>query len=267
MEILASLRRRWILAYLLLLITLGGTAAAYLKLPWTYQSESSIVFLVPKNVAKSFGGNPYLAFNTTLNETADVVRYETMDERTVDSLAQQGYTSSYLVSDATDTAGPVLIVTVTGHDQAAVEHTLQGVTNEVSTKLAGLQVGLTPGNLIRDAIITFTPKATVLTSKKVKDLVVALGLGLVLTIAIPVLTDAQRARPAPAGDGQMIMDGRARQWEAREQVRLTEGRKRSRDDLLRPGVPVGQRRPASAPDEPGRSDSRHPVSSQDDRSR
>lgn len=190
MELLSGLRRRWILASLLLLVTLAGTAYALFKLPSTYQSQSSIVFLVPKNVTKSLGGNPYLAFNSTLNQTADVVRYETQDVRTVDMLAAQGYSSKYLVTDAIDTSGPVLIVTVTGHNKELVEHTLRGVTTEVNAKLDTIQAGLSNANKIRDVVITFTPNATPLTSKKARPLAALAAAGFMLTVGIPLIVDA-----------------------------------------------------------------------------
>jgi hypothetical protein len=191
---MSSLRRRWLLTCVLLLLTLAASAGIWKKLPPTYQSVSSIVFLVPESTAKAFGGNPYLAFNGTLNQTADVVRYETNDVRTANSLKAQGYPSSYLVTDAADTSGPVLIVTVTGSSETGVEHTLYGVTSEVSTKLETLQTGLAADNEITDKVITFMPEPSYLKSKKEKPTLLLLALGLVLTVSIPVVVDAQRAR-------------------------------------------------------------------------
>jgi hypothetical protein len=199
-ELMSSLRRNWILASILLVITLAGSAALYKKLPATYQAESSVVLLAPKNVAKVYGGNPYLAFNSAINQTADVVRYETNDARTVKALGDLGYASTYLVTDAIDTSGPVLVVTVTGHGKAVVEKTLGGVTNELTAKLSSLQQGITTNNKITDVVITFTPAPKVLSSKKLRPLSVAAGLGLILTIGIPVIVDsARRRRPANNG--------------------------------------------------------------------
>jgi hypothetical protein len=190
MTLLSSLRRRWILACALFLLTLAGTAYGLLKLPSTYQSTSSVVFLAPKNAAKAYGGNPYLAFNSTLNMTADVVRYETNDSRTVTLLSSRGYTASYLVTDATDTAGPVLIVTVTGKNKTMVESTLSAATSEISAKLEGLQTNLTAANKIHSLVITFEEQPTVLTSKKARPISVIAGGGIALSIAITLLVDA-----------------------------------------------------------------------------
>jgi hypothetical protein len=194
MELVAALRRQWILTCVLLVLTLAGAAGALVKLPWTYQSTGNVVFLVSKNSAKTFGGNPYLGFNAALNQTADVVRYEVMDVNTANYLAAQGYSSSYLITDAIDTAGPVLLVTVTGHDKTAAEHTLDGVLNEISVKLNSLQDGLAPDNKIRDLVVGTTPEAKKLVSKKARPLLEVVGLGVIFTVAIPLVVDAVRTR-------------------------------------------------------------------------
>jgi hypothetical protein len=194
MELVAALRRQWILTCALLVLTLVGAAGALVKLPWTYQSTGNVVFLVSKNSAKTFGGNPYLGFNAALNQTADVVRYEVMDVNTANHLASQGYSSSYLITDAIDTAGPVLLVTVTGHDKTGVEHTLYGVLNEISVKLSSVQLGLAPDNKIRDLVLSTTPQAKKLVSKKARPLLEVVGLGFIFTVAIPLVVDAVRTR-------------------------------------------------------------------------
>lgn len=194
MEILSSLRRQWILTSALVVLTVIGTAYALVKLPWTYEAKSSVVFLIPTQETKSFGGNPYLGFSQSLNETADVVRYEVMDVATANQLAAQGYTSTYLVADAVDTSGPVLDVTVTGKDKDGTVHTLSGVTSEISTKLTQLQVGIPSAKRIRDLVINYTPQASRVASKKARPLIVVVFVGLIMTVGIPVVVDAVRQR-------------------------------------------------------------------------
>ena len=200
MDLVSSLRRRWILASILLLLTLGGSAFAWFTLSPTYQAASSVVFLATNNAVKLAGGNPYLAFTSGLNLTADLVRYQTMDINTAQSLAARGDTSTYLVADATDTACLVLNVTVTGHNKANVEKTLLDVTNEISTRLNAVQASLNVNSKIKDSVVTIAPEPTLQKSKKVKPLLVAFALGLVLTIAIPVMVDGQRVQRKPKDD-------------------------------------------------------------------
>jgi hypothetical protein len=180
-------------------MTLVITVAAALKLPSTYQAESSVLLLASKALSRSFGGNPYLAFNATLNQTGDVVRYETMDLRTVSFLASHGYTASYLVADAIDTNGPVLTTTVTGHDPAAVEHTLYGVTREISDKLRAVQGGIGTNNMIRSTVISFAPSASVLRTKKARPVVAVLALGIILSLTITQVVDTILTRRRTLG--------------------------------------------------------------------
>jgi hypothetical protein len=203
MDLWSRLRRRWILACSLLLLTLIATTYSLLKLPSTYQSTSSVVFLVSKNAAKYYGGNSYMAFTSALNITADVVRYGTNDTRTVSLLSSEGYKASYLVTDATDTSGPVLIATVTGKNKAMVEHTLYGVTNEIGAKLQELQANITPNNKIQSLVITFNWQPTVVASKKARPISVIAGAGVALSIGIPFFIDAiliSRRNTKNAGD-------------------------------------------------------------------
>ena len=123
-----------------------------------------------------------------------------MDVRTVNALAAAGYTGTYQIVDAIDTSGPVLTITVTGHDKATVEHTLRGVTDMIDSKLSSLQTGLNSVNTIRDLVISFAPKATSASGKKVRSLSIVVGVGLVLTLGITMIVDATiiRRRMQPA---------------------------------------------------------------------
>jgi hypothetical protein len=193
MESFRILRRRWILTTLLLLLALGGTAAATYKLPRTYVAASSVVLLTSPNSSKSNGGNPYLSFNGSLSPTGDVVRYEVMDTGTARLLATEGYTAPYVITNAVDTSGPVLLVTVTGSNKTAVEQTMLGVTAELRAKLQELQAGITPGNRITMTTLALGP-AKLQRSKLARPLVVIFAFGMVLAFAIPLLVDARVTR-------------------------------------------------------------------------
>lgn len=205
---LRTLRKRWALTLLLLLLTLLATAALA-KRPGPYQSESQVVLLPSKASAKTFGGNPYLSFAGSISLTADLIRREVMDPRTVLALATQGYTSGYSVVDDPDTSGPVLDVVVDGNSSYSVEHTLNGVTAEVSTKLAALQTGIKPADRITSLVVSDDPQPSLKLSKKARPLAIVVGLGLVLTIAIPQLFDAALTRRRGARYGRQRRLGQA----------------------------------------------------------
>ena len=118
---------------------------ALVKLPWTYTAAAEVMLLPSKNLAQTYGGNPFLAFNSTINETADVIRYEATDMRTAQVLAAAGYTQGYTITDAVDTSAPILLITATGSDAGAVEHTLTGVVNKTIHPAGKPAVQLQPG--------------------------------------------------------------------------------------------------------------------------
>jgi len=261
MQSLRILRRRWILTTLLLLLALGGAAGAFKKLPHTYISTSTVVLLASQNASKANGGNPFLSFNSSLPLTADVIRRELLDPRTALDLATKGYTAGYLVTDAPDTTGPVLLITVTGHDKAAVEHTLYGVTAEIGTKLLDLQANITPRNQIRVVTLSVTPQAKLSISKLARPLVVILGFGLLLTFAIPLIVDAQisrrrpreAARPSPEARSLPDRDG----YDRRQRPPGERPRPRPRPQEHQPAgrdLPVGRDLPPgrAMPPPPGR---------------
>jgi hypothetical protein len=183
-----ALRRQWILTAGLLLLTLAATVALALR-PGPYQAASQVVLLPSKTASKASGNNPYLSFGQSLTLTADVVRRLVMDPRTALELAGRGATGSYVVADDPTTAGPVLDVTVVAKSTSTTERTLQVVTSQIAVQLSKLQAGISPANKITSLVISYDPKAAPYTSKKLRPLVVVLGLGLVLTIAIPLAVD------------------------------------------------------------------------------
>jgi hypothetical protein len=176
------------------LLALAAAAAAVVKLPWTYTAQSTVVLLASPHASKAVAGNPYLAFDSSITLTADVVRRELMDPRTVQDLAGHGYTASYTVVDAPDTTGPVLLVTASGSNKAAVEHTLHGVTSEVATKLNELQSNVAPDNQIGDEVVAMSPQPSLSKGKKARPLAVILALGLALTFVVPQIVDRRAAR-------------------------------------------------------------------------
>ena len=205
MGVMKTLRKRWAITLVMILFTVVVTGGAYAALPSTYQAKANVILLPSKTLAKTAGGNPYLAFDSTLNQASDVIRYEVTDARTAVALQAAGYTQSYAIADAIDTSAPVLLITVTGKNAGSVENTLTGVTSAISTKLAGEQTDITTPNKIRSEVITFSPQPTKVASKKLRSVLMVFAVALLLTFAVPLSVDAtaiRRRRRASNGSGQ-----------------------------------------------------------------
>jgi len=186
-----TLRRRWILTTSLLLLTLLGTAVIWVKKPGPYQAESMVVLIPSHQSSLLNGNNPYLSFGGSENIAGDIVLRQMMAPQAVTALAAQGYGESYEIVDDPATTGPILDITVTGSNQSAVESTLQGVTAATQAKLTALQAYLKPTDRITSMVASRDPSAHLLVSKKARLVVLVLGLGLILTYAIPQVVDAE----------------------------------------------------------------------------
>jgi hypothetical protein len=197
MDLVASgrtLRRRWILTSFLFLLTVVAALAAWVKLPGPYQAESMTVLYPSQQASKLNGDNPLMSFGGSLNVAGDIVLREVSAPSYAAQLAAHGYTSSFTIADDPNTTGPILDVTVTGKNQGQVEQTLNGVTAAVKNQLAAIQQNYKPANRITSQVVSTQPTPQLLVSKKARTIVIVLGLGLVLTFAIPQVVDAEIAK-------------------------------------------------------------------------
>jgi capsular polysaccharide biosynthesis protein len=193
---LRVLRRYWLLTIFLLLVTLAGTAAVVFVLPWSYQAQSTMVLLPSRNASQTNGFNPYLSFDSSVTNTAFLMGVVVTGPASRQALVSQGDTGTYTIGLSPDTDGPVLIATATAPTKSDAENTLKAVTAAVGANLHQLQVdkGVLPKNQIQFQVAAITSHATVLVSKKAKTVVLALALGLFLTVGVPMLVDARAAR-------------------------------------------------------------------------
>jgi len=191
---LHTLRKHWILTSVLVLLTLVAAMGAWTKISGPYQSSSQVVFLASEQTSKPNGNNPYLSFDDTLITTADIVRRQVLDPRIVAALAARGFTDTYDIEDDPLGIGPVLDVTATGPTKAGAMATQAAVTAEVQNQLQELQTDLLPKDQITSMVVTSTPKATLMVSKKARPVVAVLVVGFILILAIPQVVDAVQNR-------------------------------------------------------------------------
>jgi hypothetical protein len=191
-EIFHVWRRRPILTAILIAAVFAGCAAALVKLPRTYQSDSSVVLLASRSAARQNGGNPFLNFSPSLTLTADVLSRELMAPGITRSLAARGFAGKYTVAlppYTTSTTGSVLVVTVTGHDNNSVQRTLHAVTTQISTELTTLQDHVAQRDRIRAATISISPRATLSVSGIARELAIVVAPGLLIALGFPVFLD------------------------------------------------------------------------------
>ena len=249
-----TLRRRWILTTLLLLLTLAATALIWVKKPGPYQAESMVALIPSHQSSIVNGNNPYLSFGGSENIAGDIVLRQMMAPQTVAALADRGYGESYEIVDDPATSGPILDITVTGSNQSAVESTLQGVTVATRAQLNALQAYLKPTDRITSIVASQDPSAHLLISKKARLVVVVLGLGLILTYAIPQVVDAEINRRRSRRGGRRatppdFVTSAREQWATHT---AEDASPATREPAARPQQPVARpQQPAGGPHQSG----------------
>jgi hypothetical protein len=188
--------RRWLSAALCGLIMIGLGAGVVL-VPWTSRGEASVVFLSSRLVSKQSGGNPYLVFAASLTVTAEVVGRRLMDDETVQAMRRQGYTASYVVEIAPDSAGPVLSITVTSTDPKATEATLTALEAAVNSQLDTLQNGIPPDARVTAKVVSSTTRPLRVSRPKIQLLGEILIAGLALSAGLLLLLQALADRRRP----------------------------------------------------------------------
>jgi hypothetical protein len=190
---------------------LAGFMATVTGLPGTYHSQASVVLLASRAAAGQVGGNPYLSFSPSLTLSADAVSRAMMAPATSQQLAARGFTASYTVAFptyATATTGSVLLITVTGHDQAVVQSTLRAVTAATGAMLRRLQGRVRPRDEIRVITLSSAPVPQLDVGQTARPIAMIALLGLLLVGAGPLAVDGwlsrRRAKLANQGAGRSI---------------------------------------------------------------
>ena len=202
-EILLVLRRRW---YLMVPLTLLGLLAGgylYVKVPASYESQSSVALLDSTAVAKlapTFG-NPISNAGGALVVTADVLIRTLESSDSVQDLRGLGVTDPYTVAFAAGASGPLLTLTITGVDRTKVLHETDTLTTFAGAQLTALQIASdVPSVYMVTAAPVVLPQTPVMQSKS-KDQYVAgvsilgIGSGFLLSFVTESIMLARRRRP------------------------------------------------------------------------
>lgn len=204
MDLLDSFRillRRWWLTLPLLAITLTGLVAGVVMVPWKYKSEATVVLLSSRLQAKQTGGNPWLAFDSSLTVTAEVLGREIMDGRTADALRRQGNTAGYKVGIAADSTGPVLVVEVEGPNREVTQNTLNAVLKLIPARLDDIQNqgAVVSYARIRPDTVSASSRPQLVVKDKIRTLLMGLFAGLVVTIGVPLFAESLAVRRRRSG--------------------------------------------------------------------
>ncbi|MGW7820456.1 chain length determinant protein [Streptomyces puniciscabiei] len=199
-EIVRAMRRRWYVLLPGLLLTAGLIVGVALMVPVTYQSQSTVVLLNSQKATVAYDGNPFLSAQTSLTGMADSLARNLNSDGSVRDLKSRGASGTFAAKLADNAQGPLLWLTVTGTDKAAVLASDKILTAYAGERLDQFQQqqSVAPKAMIRMTTIVPPQNPVAQTKTRIEYLVMAGCLGLVLSLAAVFYVEA-RKRPHKPG--------------------------------------------------------------------
>lgn len=198
-ELLAAIRRRWLLAAIGVVLTAALTAAAYLTTKPTFEITSTMLVLPPASMvdAKS---NPYLQLSG-LQQTVDLVGVALSDQSTQLQMREVSKNASYTVKADAASSSPILVIDVKDATPESAAKVRDLLVSAVPQRLDSMQnqLNVTAKNRVTTTVLTSDEKAVEVGRQRLRSAVVAAGFGLLLTLVGVALYDARRQRRVGAG--------------------------------------------------------------------
>jgi len=202
-EIFRVMCRRWYVLLPGLLLSAGLTVAVALVVPVTYQSQSTVVLLNSQKATVAYDGNPFLSTQTSLTGMADSLARNLNSDASVRELKSRGAKGTFEAKLADNAQGPLMWLTVTGTDQAAVLSSDRILTSYAKERLEQFQDQQSVAEKARIRMTTIVAPQTPVaqTKTRLEYMVMAGGLGLVLSMVATFYVEARRrSRPAAPAD-------------------------------------------------------------------
>ncbi|MQY36729.1 hypothetical protein SRB17_47310 [Streptomyces sp. RB17] len=193
-EIFRVMRRRWYVLLPGLLLTAGLIVGVALMVPVTYQSQSTVVLLNSQKATVAYDGNPFLSTETSLTGMADSLARNLNSDGSVRELKSRGATGTFGAKLADNAQGPLMWLTVTGTDRAAVLASDRILTTYAQQRLDQFQEqqSVAPKAMIRMTTIVPPQNPVAQTKTRLEYMVMAGCLGLVLSLVGVFYVEARR---------------------------------------------------------------------------
>jgi hypothetical protein len=196
-EICRIMGRRWYVLLPGLLLTVALTVAASVATPVKYQSQSTVMLLNSQKATVAFDGNPFLSTQTSLTGMADSLARNLNSDASIADLHAQGATGTSAAKIADNAQGPLMWLTVTGTDKAAVLRSDELFTVYARKRLADFQAqqSVAAQAMIRMTTIVPPQNPVAQTKTRLEYLILAALVGLVISMVATFYVEARFRRP------------------------------------------------------------------------
>ncbi|MEE4544755.1 chain length determinant protein [Streptomyces sp. V4-01] len=209
-EIVRIMRRRWYVLLPGLLLTVALTAGAYVKVPVTYKSQSTVVLLNSQKATVAFNGNPFLSTQLSLNGMADSLARNLNSDAAIAHLRSEGVSCPTEAKIADNALGPLMWLTATGSDKDAVLSADRLLTSYAAVRLRQFQddQAVTSQAMIRMATIVPPQNPVAQNKTRYEYLVLAALMGIVVSMVATFYVDARLRAPGGRGTRRRTSGGR-----------------------------------------------------------
>lgn len=192
-EIFGAIARRWYVAVIGLVLTVGAGWQIYQTNPPEFTANGLVLFLPPTGdpaVPETAGSNPFLQL-AGLDLTARVVVATYSSTAFLEELERVSPHAEAEVTIDDSTRGGIIAIKVKDRGESRALRTLGYVTDSVSERLNSLQqeVGVGENDAVRSMVLAIDTKAEPDFQSLIRLLVVVGGGGLGLTLAVTLVLD------------------------------------------------------------------------------
>jgi hypothetical protein len=211
-EVIRVIRARWYVMAPLLVLTVALTIGVDRAIPTKYQTTSSLSLLASQSATAGTSTipgtrNPFLNYNSSLNDTADFLVRRMGSTDTANDLSARGVTEAYSVVLAAAAQGPFITLTVTGSNREHVLTSMNTLTQYTVEQLQAVQVqaSVRPEDMIRSMEIVPPGPPAKQTKTKTQDVLLTGFGGVVIAFLATFMVESvlasrrKRRRRVPFG--------------------------------------------------------------------
>ena len=208
-DLFLSLRRRWYLLPVVVLLAVGCAALAADRVAPTYRTSASVV-LVPPETTLGETGNPYL-FLGGLQQSVDVLSRTLGSEYVRESIMSSVSDGSYDVSSDVTTSAPIVYTTSEAETPEAADRLLTVVLSQVPRVLSQLQqsVSVRPKSRITTQVIARSERPEKVQRGQYRAVVLAFGAAFTLGLLLVGLLDGLLVRRRGSRGAALVLAARA----------------------------------------------------------
>jgi hypothetical protein len=191
--------RRWYIAVPMLLASIVGVLVLTQSAQPDYSATGYLQMIPPTNsnpdtTRPGFVRNPWTDLGIRALAQAAMIRVE--DKAVMDDLVREGYTDSVILN--IDDRSPLLSIEAVGNSPAQATGTVQELMKRLKGEIAQQQsqYGVATADTITTLVLDDGKNVTVVTTKVKRVIIVAVGIGMLLTAAITIGADALLVRRA-----------------------------------------------------------------------